>query len=91
MGASVEEQSTCQIHARRKLVNVRTVWKKRVAFLALVPIFLVLGQGAWAQEYPTQSINLLIDRPPGCRNGCCCPGDGAGGIEDPGSGGHPRE
>ena len=65
MGANVEEQSTCQIHARRKLVSVRTVWEKRVAFLVFVSIFLVLGLGAWAQQFPTQSINLLVDRPPG--------------------------
>jgi len=36
----------------------------RVLF-GLVLVFLLLGQAAWAQEYPRQSINMLIDRPPG--------------------------
>jgi tripartite-type tricarboxylate transporter receptor subunit TctC len=65
MGASAEEQAAYQTHARGRRVNVRTAWKKRVTLLVLISIILVLGQGAWAQEYPTQSINLLIDRPPG--------------------------
>ena len=65
MGSGDKEQSTRQPHARGSLVSVRTVWKKSVALLALVSSFLGLGQGAWAQEFPTQSINMLIDRPPG--------------------------
>ena len=65
MSADAKEQSTYQSHARGKLVNLRTVWKEWVTLLALISIVLGLGQGAWAQEYPTQSINMLIDRPPG--------------------------
>jgi tripartite-type tricarboxylate transporter receptor subunit TctC len=65
MGASTEERSMYHAHAAGKRLNMRTVWKKRLVLLALVSIFLVLGQAAWAQEFPTRPINLLIDRPPG--------------------------
>jgi tripartite-type tricarboxylate transporter receptor subunit TctC len=65
MSADAKEQSTYQPHARGKQMSVRTVWMKWVTLLAPISIVLGLAQGVWAQEYPTQSINMLIDRPPG--------------------------
>ena len=39
---------------------------KRCFFLsAIILSFLGIGQGAQAQDFPTQPINMLIDRPPG--------------------------
>jgi tripartite-type tricarboxylate transporter receptor subunit TctC len=65
MITNVEGQSIDQTHAAGKELNVQTMGKKSLIFLALVSIFLVLGQAAWAQEFPTRPINLMIDRPPG--------------------------
>ena len=65
MSANAEERSIYQVHATGRRMKMRTVWKKRVVLLALVSIVLMLCQAVWAQEFPTRSINLLIDRPPG--------------------------
>ncbi len=42
-----------------------TKFRKSMTLGILVLGFLFLGQGLQAQEFPTQSINLIIDRPPG--------------------------
>ena len=42
-----------------------TIWRKCILPCALLLSFLGFGQGAQAQEFPTQPINLFIDRPPG--------------------------
>jgi len=46
-------------------VNGWTTWKKGIARGIVILSFLALGQGLQAQDYPKQSINLIIDRPPG--------------------------
>jgi putative tricarboxylic transport membrane protein len=42
-----------------------TTWRRCFFLSALILSFLGLGEAAQTQEFPTQSINLLIDRPPG--------------------------
>lgn len=42
-----------------------TIWRRCVLLSALILSFLGLSQGTQAQDFPTQPINLLIDRPPG--------------------------
>jgi tripartite-type tricarboxylate transporter receptor subunit TctC len=45
--------------------NTWTKFKKGMALGILVLGFLFPGQGLQAQEFPTQPINMIIDRPPG--------------------------
>ncbi len=40
-------------------------WKGSILLFIILLGFLGLGQGVPAQEFPTQPINMLIDRPPG--------------------------
>ncbi len=52
--------------ARRERLSCRcTKWTLGLFLSVILMGFLALGQAVPAQEFPTQSINLLIDRPPG--------------------------
>jgi len=42
-----------------------TTWKGCIPLAVLLLSFLGMGQGVHAQEFPTQPMNMLIDRPPG--------------------------
>jgi tripartite-type tricarboxylate transporter receptor subunit TctC len=50
---------------RERSSNGWMTWKKYISLSAIILSCLGFGQGVGAQEYPTQPINLLIDRPPG--------------------------
>ncbi len=47
------------------LADRRIGWMKWISLSVLLLSSLGFGQAGWAQDYPTQPINLLIDRPPG--------------------------
>lgn len=51
--------------SKRKSGNGWRTWGSGLFLLALILSSLGLAQGVQAQEFPTQPINLFIDRPPG--------------------------
>jgi tripartite-type tricarboxylate transporter receptor subunit TctC len=65
MMLEAREQSILALHQRRRSVNGGMTWKKGVALGFAILGFLVTGPWVQAQEYPTQQITLIIDRPPG--------------------------
>ena len=65
MRAGTEQRPSCHSHARVRSASGRIAWRQCIILLALVLSPLDLGQEVRAQEFPTQSVNMLIDRPPG--------------------------
>ena len=51
--------------SEKKTTGGWATWRKRLALGFAILCLLAMGQAAQAQEYPNQSITLIIDRPPG--------------------------
>jgi tripartite-type tricarboxylate transporter receptor subunit TctC len=64
MRVEIREESIVK-HRERRSLKARGAWRKSLALGFAILCFLALGQPGQAQEYPTQSITLIIDRPPG--------------------------